>query len=111
MVVTRACERCGDELVIETELRGATKAVLICALPTALGPDEGNGSINLDGYTAADAVKELYGLIAVPDHVTRPAWVVSQATTLGELSGHKLHHVHVCPNEVPVALVRDAVAA
>lgn len=97
MVVTRSCKSCGDTLVIETNVVGLSKPLLISSMPTALGPEEGNGSLDLDGHTAADAVKELYGLVAVPQDFTRPAWVVNQFTTLGQLDGHKLHHVHKCP--------------
>jgi hypothetical protein len=83
-------------LVIETTVVGLPKPLLISSTPTALGPDEGNGSLDLNGCTIDECVTALYGLVAVPDNVTRPAWVVSQFTNLGQLRGHKLHHVHKC---------------
>ena len=90
MVVSRKCERCGDSLVIETKVEGASKPVMIELYPLAL--DE---RPELDGYVA-DRIGELYGAIAVPDDVTAPAWVVTQYTTLGQLRSVRLHRVHVC---------------
>jgi hypothetical protein len=44
-------------------------------------------------------------LVAVPNEVHRPAWVVGQRTTLAELVDHWLHRVHRCskPSGDPLA--------
>lgn len=106
MVVTRKCQRCGDELVIETAVEGTTKPVLICAYPMALEERP-----ELNGHVG-ERIGELFGMIAVPRDVTRPAWVVTQNTTLAQLHDVKLHQVHICQpiHHLPDAL-REKVLA
>lgn len=97
--MTTSCERCGESFVIATKLvNQGERTVQIESLPAALeGGNTMSGEPMLNGAELAEHVLKLYGLIAVPNDVTRPAWVVSQYTRLGTLVGHRLHRVHVCP--------------
>lgn len=95
-VVTKRCDRCGDQLVIETAVQGGSKLVLIEMYPAALTDPSGVEFDISDGASVA----MLYGLIAVPVEATARAWVVTQYTELHELVGHKLHRVHVCSEDL-----------
>lgn len=108
MVVTRTCERCGDSLVIETLVRGTTRPVLIESLPAHIESDGGE----LFDPSSGECWTWLYGMIAVPKEIHRPAWVVAQSTMIHELKDHRLHRAHVCreSEHVPTEL-REAVTA
>lgn len=109
MVVTKSCERCGDSLVLETKMVGADKLVQIEMYPAKLADRETGEDFDV---VEGDQIAMLYGLVAVPDDVTRPSWVVSQYTILGALVGHKLHRLHVCAEHSPLpSLMNAAVAA
>jgi hypothetical protein len=101
MVVSRTCQDCGDAFVMQTEVANVPKPVLIESLPARVEHgEEGaplSAAVEQFDPSSGECWTWLYGLIAVPNEVHRPAWVVGQRTTLAELQDHRLHRVHRCP--------------